>query len=108
MKPDAWLINTARGSLVDERALTAALSRRSIGGAALDTFEVEPLPADSPLRGLDNVILTPHLLGHTQEMFQSLQRAAVANVGDALAGHVPQLCVNPDVVPRWRAHRFNV
>lgn len=105
MKPDAWLINTARGSLVDEQALAQALSQRTIGGAALDTFEVEPLPSGSPLRGLDNVILTPHLVGHTQEMFLSLQTAAVANIHDALAGHVPELSVNPQVAEIWRALR---
>jgi D-3-phosphoglycerate dehydrogenase len=60
MRPTAVLINTARGSVVDETALVAALQAGTIGGAALDVFEVEPLPAESPLRKMDNVLLAPH------------------------------------------------
>ncbi len=60
MKPEAVLINTARGPIVDEKALIAALEKRQIAGVALDVFEVEPLPNDSPLRGFDNVLLAPH------------------------------------------------
>lgn len=63
MKKDALLVNTARGSMVDEHALIEALRAKNIGAAALDVFEAEPLPADSPLRGLNNVILTPHTAG---------------------------------------------
>jgi D-3-phosphoglycerate dehydrogenase len=63
MKSDAILINTSRGPIVDEFALIEALQIRKIGGAGLDVFETEPLPADSPLRKLDNVILTPHTAG---------------------------------------------
>jgi D-3-phosphoglycerate dehydrogenase len=61
MKPTAYLINTARGPIVDEKALLAALSERRIAGAGLDVFDVEPLPLDHPFRKLDNVVLTPHL-----------------------------------------------
>jgi phosphoglycerate dehydrogenase-like enzyme len=63
MKRGACLVNTARGELVDEVALTAALSAGALAGAALDTYEREPLPADSPLRGLPNVVLSPHVAG---------------------------------------------
>jgi D-3-phosphoglycerate dehydrogenase len=63
MKKDAFLINTARGAVVDESALVDALAASTIGGAGLDVFEAEPLPATSPLRRLDNVILTPHMAG---------------------------------------------
>ena len=60
MKPDSILINTARGPIVDEAALIAALQNGVIAGAALDVFEVEPLPVDSPLKNMDNVLLAPH------------------------------------------------
>ena len=63
MKPSAWLINIARGPVVDEKALLQALSERRIGGAVLDVFDQEPLPAEHPFWGLDNVALTPHIAG---------------------------------------------
>jgi len=63
MKEDAFLINTSRGPIIDEAVLIEALRSRKIGGAGLDVFETEPLPKDSPLRRLDNVILTPHTAG---------------------------------------------
>jgi len=61
MKPTALLVNTARGPIVDEKALIAALAERRIGGAGLDVFDVEPLPLDHPFRKMDNVVITPHL-----------------------------------------------
>jgi (S)-sulfolactate dehydrogenase len=67
MKPDAVLINTARGGVVDEAAVAAALRARKLGGAALDVFATEPLPAGSPLGGCPNLILTPHIAGVTRE-----------------------------------------
>ena len=66
MKPTAFLINTSRGPIVDEAAMLAALRERKIAGAGLDTFDVEPLPVDHPLRKMDNVVLTPHL-GYVSE-----------------------------------------
>jgi len=63
MKPDAWLVNIARGPIVDEGALVAALRSRRIGGAVLDVFDTEPLPPDHPLWSLDNVVVTPHISG---------------------------------------------
>jgi D-3-phosphoglycerate dehydrogenase len=66
MKPTAFLINTSRGPIVDEAALVAALRDKKIGGAGLDTFDVEPLPLDHPLRKLDNAVITPHL-GYVSE-----------------------------------------
>ena len=63
MKPDAFLINTSRGPVIEETSLIEALQTQKIGGAGLDVFETEPLPEDSPLRKLDNVILTPHTAG---------------------------------------------
>ncbi|MGG5887752.1 D-2-hydroxyacid dehydrogenase family protein [Falsiroseomonas sp. HC035] len=67
MRPDALLINTSRGPIVDQAALVAALARGAIGGAGLDVFEQEPLPADDPLRHLPNTLLTSHVGGRTRE-----------------------------------------
>jgi phosphoglycerate dehydrogenase-like enzyme len=61
MKPTAYLINTARGPIIEEKALIAALDERRIAGAGLDVFDIEPLPLDHPFRGMDNVVITPHL-----------------------------------------------
>jgi phosphoglycerate dehydrogenase-like enzyme len=63
MRPAAWLLNVGRGALIDEKALVQALERRTIGGAVLDVFTTEPLPADHPLWGLDNAVITPHISG---------------------------------------------
>src|SRR5690606_4887159 len=67
MRPDAMLVNVARGAVVDEPALISALQARKIRGAALDVYIDEPLPADSPLMGLDNAVLSPHVAGMTKE-----------------------------------------
>ena len=101
MKPTAYLINTARGQAVVEDALVEALEQQRIAGAALDTFEVEPLPKESPLRRLDNVILTPHMVGQTRESLQALVPAAVDNVKRILAGTLPVYCKNPEVEAKW-------
>ncbi len=102
MKPSAYLVNVARGELVDEHALHEALAARRIAGAALDVFEVEPLPPDSPLRRLDDVILTPHLVGHTRELYRSLVPVALENLSRILRDELPLHCANPAVEPRWR------
>ena len=89
MKPTAVLVNTARGSLVDENALAAALRDGSIAAAALDVLETEPLPQDSPLRALENVIITSHLAGQTVEARARAGLAAAQAVIDVLAGREP-------------------
>jgi phosphoglycerate dehydrogenase-like enzyme len=70
MKSDAYLLNVARGVLVDEKALIKALQDRKIGGAALDVFEEEPLSAESPLWDLENVIITPHQAGISHKLWE--------------------------------------
>jgi D-3-phosphoglycerate dehydrogenase len=79
MRPGAYLVNVARGPVVDEAALIDALARGHLAGAALDVFEVEPLPADSPLRAFDNVILGAHNGSNTAEAVARTSRQAVHN-----------------------------
>ena len=84
MKPSAILVNTARSGLVDEEALVDALRRRAIMGAAIDTFDVDPLPEDSPWLGLDNVTLTSHLAGSTLDAFHKTPAMLSARILDHL------------------------
>ncbi|HEX7289397.1 MAG TPA: NAD(P)-dependent oxidoreductase, partial [Candidatus Angelobacter sp.] len=86
MKPDAYLINVARGTLVDERALIAALKARRIAGAALDVFEQEPLPADSEFWSLDNVLITPHTAAVTEKLWDRHCDLIVENLRRFLDG----------------------
>jgi phosphoglycerate dehydrogenase-like enzyme len=87
MKPTAYLINTSRGPIVNEKALIAALESRKIAGAALDVYDQEPLPADHVLRRLDNVVLTPHLGYVTVENYRQMYGQAVEDVRAFLDGH---------------------
>lgn len=103
VRSHAILVNVARGAIVDEAALTKVLKDGGIAGAALDVFEVEPLPPESPLRALPNVILTPHAIGHTEESMQALIDQTVANLLDSARGHLPESCRNPSVASAWRA-----
>jgi D-3-phosphoglycerate dehydrogenase len=86
MKPGAIFINTARGPIVDEHALTDALRERRIAGAALDVFDTEPLPAGHPLVQLENVVLSPHAAGITPEALESGLKLSVENVWRYLEG----------------------
>jgi D-3-phosphoglycerate dehydrogenase len=96
MKPTAWLINTARGGLVDETALAEALESGVIAGAGLDVFDPEPPQPGHPLFALDNVIITPHRAFYTQEGLRKLSASVVDQVLAALRGDQPAHLVNPE------------
>ena len=100
MKPTAYFINVARGELVDQGALVGALAERRIAGAALDVFEVEPLPADDPLTRLDNVILTPHWNASTTDVWRATARAMAEGMLRAARGELPDHVVNREVLDR--------
>jgi D-3-phosphoglycerate dehydrogenase / 2-oxoglutarate reductase len=96
MRPGALLVNTCRGGLVDEAAVADALRVGRLAGAALDVFETEPLPADSPLRSLPNLLLSPHAAWYSQDSLAALPVRAAQQVVDFLAGlDVPSI-VNPE------------
>jgi len=98
MRSDAILVNTSRGGVVDGVALVEALRSGSIGGAAIDVHESEPLPAGHPLTTFDSVVLTPHLAWYTEESYDELKRRTVANAIDVCAGRTPRNIVNPEVL----------
>lgn len=97
MKPDAILINTARGGLVDEQALLHALQNDQLGGAALDVFEQEPAAADHPLLALPNVVFAPHIGSATEGTRAAMAQLAVDNLLAGLAGQPMPQCVNPQL-----------
>lgn len=104
MKPTAYVINTARGPVVDQRALHRALVDGTIAGAGLDVFEVEPCPADEPIFQLDNVVVAPHSLCWTDECFAGNGAADIRAALEVMHGRVPVGIVNRDVVNQaaWR------
>jgi phosphoglycerate dehydrogenase-like enzyme len=100
MKPTAYFVNTARGPIVNQADLVAALQAGQIAGAGLDVFEREPLPPDHPLTRMDNVILSPHGMAWTDDLYRGNGLGACENVLTVLRGEVPQYTVNREVVDR--------
>lgn len=97
MKPSAFLINVARGPIVDEKALIAHLQAGRIAGAGLDVAEQEPVARDNPLLSMANVIMTPHALCWTDECFEDIARTALRSIVDVSLGRRPQHLVDPSV-----------
>jgi len=100
MKPDAYLLNTARGGIVDEDALYDVLKNHRIAGAALDCFAQEPVTAPSRFADLDNVLLAPHSIAWTDELFRDIGRAACRVMVDLSLGNRPQGVLNPELFER--------
>ena len=105
MKSTAFLINTARGGLVDTAVLTRALREGWIAGAGLDVLPQEPIAADDPLLKLDNVVLTPHVSFYSEESLADMRRRTAQSVVDVLAGRAPEHLANPDALVRAPASR---
>ena len=114
MKPTSYLINTARGGIVDEAALFDALTSNSIAGAALDCFDNEPLTAPSRFASFDNVMLAPHCIAWTDELFRDIGRTACQGMIELASGRCPRGVINPEVfeqpgfIAKWERLRFSV
>jgi D-3-phosphoglycerate dehydrogenase len=100
MKPTAFLINVARGKIVNQVALCRALRQGEIAGAALDVLETEPPKSDDAIRGLDNVLLTPHSAWYSEESRAEMRRRAVGQVVSVLKGELPYSLVNREVLQK--------
>jgi phosphoglycerate dehydrogenase-like enzyme len=98
MKPTAFFINTARGPVVDEAALTETLRGKRIRAAAIDVFEQEPTPVDNPLLKLDNLLVAPHAVCHTDECMRLLGESAFASAVELANGRRPKHIVNPQAL----------
>ena len=107
MKPSAYLVNTARGAIIDLEALSTALSEKWIAGAGVDVFSPERLPAGHPLLSAPNLVATPHVAFYSEESLVSLQMQAAQNVAAVLSGQRPGPIINPEVLdlPRWAGLR---
>ena len=100
MKPTAYLINTARGPVVDEPAFISVLQQGKIAGAGIDVYEQEPLSTDNPLLQMDNVICTPHVAGSSEIGWETIRRRAGEEAARVLRGERPEIVVNPEVLGR--------
>jgi D-3-phosphoglycerate dehydrogenase len=105
MKATAYIVNTSRGPVINEAALIAALQAKQIAGAALDVFDPEPLVDDSPLRQMDNVILTPHTAAYSEQALVDLRAAVTKTVTDVIQGFLPRHILNAKVTSRHGLHQ---
>ncbi|MBL0727234.1 NAD(P)-dependent oxidoreductase [Piscinibacter sp. HJYY11] len=103
MRRGSWLVNVARGPVVDEAALLDALARGHLAGAALDVFDVQPLPADHPFRHMPQVLVTPHAAGVSVDSMRAMGLGAVQAVEQLLRGECPATCVNRQALPAYLA-----
>jgi D-3-phosphoglycerate dehydrogenase len=106
MKNSAIVINTARGPIIDEKALIEALRSGQIAGAGLDVLEQEPPALDNPLLSMDNVLVTPHVASASTRMRPETRRRAAREVALVLRGRWPMSCVNPTVLPKVTLERW--
>ena len=100
MKPQAVLVNTARGPIVDEAALCEALRQGAIAGAGIDVLESEPPPASNPLLGLENALVTPHIAWYSEESHEADMVQGMDELVRVLTGHRPRFVVNPEIFGR--------
>lgn len=106
MKDGVVIVNTARGGVIEEAALVAALRSGKVAGAGLDNHEKEPLDLDDPLLTFDNVIVSPHIGGMSFEALQRIATQAAVNCVDALSGKRPQFVFNPAIYDKWHKDNF--
>jgi D-3-phosphoglycerate dehydrogenase len=105
MRQSACLINVARGPVVQEAALIDALRAGRLAGAALDVFDVQPLPEDHPYRQMEQVLLTPHVAGITEDSMRRMGSGVALAVEHLLQGKLPPNCINPQAEPMFRLRR---
>jgi D-3-phosphoglycerate dehydrogenase len=98
MKKNAFLINTARGGIINQKALIHALLEKRVAGAALDTFEIEPPENQEPLLEMENVVLTPHAAWYSEEANKDLRSKAAEEMARILRGEIPRYLINKDVL----------
>jgi phosphoglycerate dehydrogenase-like enzyme len=104
MRPNAFLVNVARGPIIDQAALTASLREGRLAGAGLDVFEQEPIEPADPLVGLENVVAAPHALGYWDELFRGCVESACQAIFDVAGGRVPDHVANPAVLENALFH----